>query len=617
MMRQSAHDINPATTLNWQLIRQLLPYLSEFKGRVLFALIFMILAKLATILMPFFLKEVVDMLGNETIVTPSKLALNSPAWLLTPIALILAYGFFRFINVLFGEIRDTLFSRVTERSMRRVGLKVFQHLHNLDIDFHLNRRTGGLSRDIERGTSGISFLMRFMIFNIVPTLIEISLVIVILLTGYGLAFGLITFGSVVLYVVYSIIGTNWRNKFIRAANEADSNSSSRAIDSLLNYETVKYFTNEDFESQRYDLDLVTWEQAKQKNRLSLLVLNSGQALIISGAITAMMALAVVRVQAGLLTIGDLVLINAFMMQLFIPLNFLGFVYREIKVALVNIEKMFSLLARKGKVSDDEHASELKLVNAELQFVDVSFSYHSERKIIKNLSFTVPAGQKFAIVGTSGSGKSTLVKLLFRFYDPTSGRILINGQDIRTVTQKSLRDLIGIVPQDTVLFNDTILENIRYGKPDATDQEVDEAIALAHLQQFIGQLPEKGNTIVGERGLKLSGGEKQRVAIARTILKRPPIMVFDEATSSLDSQSESSILTALNEISQGVTTVAIAHRLSTIIDADQILVIEHGKLLEQGTHQQLLQAKGKYSGLWQAQEKNQKKSRQSGGSLNNF
>ena len=601
-MKQSGYSDDPETALNWPLIRQLLPYLTEFKGRILFALVFMVLAKLATIMLPFFLKEVVDMLGNEAIVTPSKLALHSPVWLLTPLALVFAYGCFRFFNVFFGEIRDTIFSRVTERAMRRVGLKVFKHLHSLDLDFHLNRSTGGLSRDIERGTNGINFLMRFMVFNIVPTLIEISLVIIILLTSYGLAFGLITFGSVVLYIVFSIVGTNWRNKFIRAANEADSNSSSRAIDSLLNYETVKYFTNEAFESRRYDGDLVTWEEAKQKNRLTLLVLNSGQALIISAAITAMMLLAVIRVQAGLLTIGDFVLINAFMMQLFIPLNFLGFVYREIKVALVNIEKMFSLLGRKGKVSDVKAATELKLVNAELQFENVCFSYQQQRKIINNLNFTVRTGQKFAIVGASGAGKSTLVKLLFRFYDPTSGRILINGQDISKVTQKSLRDLIGIVPQDTVLFNDTILENIRYGKPEATDQEVDEAIDLAHLQQFIEQLPEKTQTMVGERGLKLSGGEKQRVAIARTILKRPPIMVFDEATSSLDSQSEASILKALNEISQGVTTVAIAHRLSTVVDADQILVLDQGELLEQGNHQQLLEAQGKYAELWQAQEK---------------
>ncbi len=603
-MRPTGQNVE-TTSINWQLIRKLLPYLGEFKSRVFFALIFLILAKISTIVMPFFLKEVVDMLGSDPITSPSKLAMNAPNWLLTPIALVIAYGFFRFTTVLFGEIRDTLFSRVTERAMRRVGLKVFRHLHNLDIDFHLNRRTGGLSRDIERGTHGISFLMRFMIFNIVPTLIEISLVIMILLTGYGIEFGLITFGSVVIYIVYSVMATNWRNKFIRAANEADSNSSSRAIDSLLNYETVKYFTNENFESQRYDKDLVTWENAKQKNRLSLLVLNSGQALIISSAITAMMVLAVIRVQAGVMTIGDFVLINAFMMQLFMPLNFLGFVYREIKVALVNIEKLFGLLDRKGKVSDSENATLLKLESAELKFEDVSFSYQSERKIIEELNFTIRAGQKFAIVGASGAGKSTLVKLLFRFYDPTSGRIFIDGQDISQVTQESLRRSIGIVPQDTVLFNDTILENIRYGKPDASDEEVAEAINLAHLRDFIGLLPEKEQTIVGERGLKLSGGEKQRVAIARTILKRPPIMVFDEATSSLDSQSEASILTALNEISQGVTTVVIAHRLSTIIDADQILVLDQGRLLEQGNHQQLLEANAKYSELWKAQGKNQK------------
>ena len=600
----NTEDSNPS--FNWTLLKNLLPYLGEFKGRVIFALVFMILAKLSTIVLPFFLKEVVDLLGDST-ADPSKLSQYSPSWLLTPFALVLAYGFFRFTNVFFGEIRDTLFSKVTERAMRRIGLKVFRHLHALDIDFHLNRRTGGLSRDIERGTNGISFLMRFMVFNIVPTLIEISLVIIILLTGYGIEFGLVTFSSVVIYITYSVIATNWRNKYIRAANEADSNSSSRAIDSLLNYETVKYFTNEEYESQRYDKGLIEWENAKEKNRRSLLVLNTGQAVIISSAITIMMAMAVFKVQAGEITVGDFVLINAFMMQLFMPLNFLGFVYREIKTALVNIEKLFSLLSREGNVADKKGSKPLNFKLGQIKFEGVNFSYHKDRKIIHDLNFTINSGQKFAIVGTSGSGKSTLVKLLFRFYDPTYGRILIDDQDISEVSQQSLRIKIGIVPQDTVLFNDTLFENIRYGLPEASDDDVRQAIKLAHLGEFVERLPEKENTMVGERGLKLSGGEKQRVAIARTILKRPPIMIFDEATSSLDSQSEQSVLSALNEISKGVTTVVIAHRLSTIVDADTILVLEQGELLEQGNHQQLLDKKGKYADLWLAQQRDKNSS----------
>ncbi|MFT5521072.1 MAG: ABC-type transport system involved in Fe-S cluster assembly fused permease/ATPase subunit [Enterobacterales bacterium] len=606
-MRSQGNTEDSSPSFNWTLLKNLLPYLSEFKGRVIFALVFMILAKLSTIVLPFFLKEVVDLLGDNTS-DPSKLSQLSPSWLLTPFALVLAYGFFRFTNVFFGEIRDTLFSKVTERAMRRVGLKVFRHLHALDIDFHLNRRTGGLSRDIERGTNGISFLMRFMVFNIIPTLIEISMVIIILLTGYGIEFGLVTFTSVVIYITYSVIATNWRNKYIRAANEADSDSSSRAIDSLLNYETVKYFTNEEYESKRYDKGLIEWENAKEKNRRSLLVLNSGQAVIISSAITIMMAMAVFKVQAGEITVGDFVLINAFMMQLFMPLNFLGFVYREIKTALVNIEKLFSLLSREGNVADKKSSKPLNFKLGQIKFEDVNFSYHKDRKILHDLNFTINSGQKFAIVGTSGSGKSTVVKLLFRFYDPTYGRILIDDQDISKVSQQSLRKKIGIVPQDTVLFNDTLFENIRYGLPEASDDDVRHAIELAHLGEFVERLPEKENTMVGERGLKLSGGEKQRVAIARTILKRPPIMIFDEATSSLDSQSEQSVLSALNEISKGVTTVVIAHRLSTIVDADTILVLEQGELLEQGNHQQLLDKKGKYADLWLAQQRDKNSSK---------
>ena len=485
--------------------------------------------------------------------------------------------------------------------MRRIGLKVFQHLHSLDLDFHLNRRTGGLSRDIERGTNGISFLLRFMVFNIVPTLLEIGLVVGLLLWNYHYAFALIVVAAVVAYVAYSVVATEWRTRFVREANRAESNSSTRAIDSLLNYETVKYFTNESFEATHYDQELSEWEQARRKNRLSLFALNGGQSLIIAASMTSAMVFAAYQVAAQAMTLGDFVLINAFMMQIFMPLNFLGFVYREMKGSMANIENMFGLLEVTPKVSDKPSAGELQVDGGTIEFRDVHFSYHPDRPILKGVSFTVPARSKVAIVGSSGAGKSTIAKMLFRFYDVGSGEVFLDGQDVREVTQKSLREHIGVVPQDTVLFNTSIFENIRYGRIDASDEQVWKAIEMAHLKAFIEQLPKREQTRVGERGLKLSGGEKQRVAIARAILKQPPVMVFDEATSSLDSQSEKSILAAIEEIASQQTSLVIAHRLSTIIDADKIIVLDAGGVAEQGSHSQLLEHGGVYANLWQLQQ----------------
>ncbi len=591
-MRHGNFEEETGRSYNWQVLSHLWPFLKESRRRVLLALLCLLLAKGAVIVIPFLLKHLVDSLDTA--------GAQLSVWALA--GLVLAYGGARFSNVFFGELRDTIFGRVTERAMRRVGLQVFRHVHALDLDFHLNRRTGGLARDIERGTTGISFLMRFFIFNIAPTLFEIAVVAVILLTNYGASFAVITLLSVFVYGLFSLRATEWRTQFVREMNEADSASNTRAVDSLMNFETVKYFTNEEFEARRYDEELARWELARRRNRLSLFGLNGGQALIIAVAQTAMIGLAGAGVRNGEMTLGDFILINQFMIQLFLPLNFLGFVFREIKGSLANIEKLFELLAVKPVVIDRRDAPDIKVERGEIRFDAVSFAYAPERPILKGVSFTVAPGEKVAVVGPSGAGKSTLVKLLFRFYDPVSGLITIDGQDISSVTQASLRRGIGIVPQDTVLFNDSLFENVRYGKPDASDEEVEDAIRLAHLDQFIASLPEGRATLVGERGLKLSGGEKQRVAIARTLLKRPPILVFDEATSSLDSKSERAILAALREISADHTSLVIAHRLSTIIDADRILVLQDGQVVEQGRHRELLEQDGHYAELWQAQQK---------------
>lgn len=595
-MRHGNFSDDSNKTINWQVVKVIWPYLLEYKQRVFLALSCLVLAKTANVVGPYLLKLIVDA-QNPT----GAALLSNSTLIIVPIALIISYGFARFINVLMGEIRDTIFGRVTERAMRRIGLQVFRHMHELDLDFHLNRRTGGISRDIERGTTGISFLMRFFVFNIAPTLIEILMISSILFYNYGIDFALIILVSVSLYILFSVVATEWRTQFIREANMADSNSNTRAVDSLLNYETVKYFTNEEYESERYDHELEAWENARRKNRLSLLTLNSGQAFIIAAATTCMVWLAASQVASGDMTIGDFVAVNSYMMILFMPLNFLGFVYREIKGSMANIEKMIELMELTPAIQDIDNAQTLQLSNASIKFDRVSFNYHSNRNILQNLSFTINSGDKVAIVGASGAGKSTIVKLLFRFYDASSGTITIDGQDISQVSQHSLRKNIGIVPQDTVLFNDSIFENIRYGMPEAADSEVEEAIRLAHLENFINQLPEGRDTKVGERGLKLSGGEKQRVAIARTILKRPPILVFDEATSSLDSRSEQAILTAIREISSGHTSLVIAHRLSTIIDADNIIVLNNGEIAEQGNHHSLLQLNGRYAEMWRIQQ----------------
>ena len=593
---------------DWKVVKSLIPYLLEFPSRVFFAMAFLILAKVANVILPIVLKGIVDGLSGQTALS-EQTALSGQAALsgevaqiiTLPLALLIAYGLLRFSTSFFGELRDVIFSRVAERGMRRIGLKVFSHLHTLDLNFHLSRKTGGLSRDIERGTSGIAFLLRFMLFNIVPTIFELALICGILLFNYSFWYVLITLIAVISYIGFSVVVTEWRLRFVREMNQMDNKSNTRAIDSLLNFETVKYFGNETYESDLYDKQLAEWEQARLRNRYSLFLLNSGQALIVALSMTAMMILAGSQVVNGEMTIGDLVLINAYMIQLFIPLNFLGFVYREIKNSMANIEQMFRLIGTEPKITDDENATELQADGGSVRFENVSFGYTDKRQILKNVSFDIPAGKKVAIVGPSGSGKSTLAKLLFRFYEVDQGNIYVNNQSVREVTQSSLRGAMGVVPQDTVLFNDSISYNIGYGNTNASTEEVCKAARLANLEHFIDQLPDGYDTVVGERGLKLSGGEKQRIAIARTLLKNPVIMIFDEATSSLDSTAEKAILESLNQAAKNHTTLAIAHRLSTIIDSDEILVLKEGQVIERGTHRSLLSQKGLYTELWQNQQ----------------
>ena len=555
---------------------------------VAFALL--ISAKLAVVAMPLALKQIVD--GLDASLNPL---------ITVPIAMVVAYGMLRFGSVFFAEARDAVFSRVTERAMRRMVLKVFRHLHSLELDFHLSRQTGGISRDIDRGSNGFSFLMRMMVFNIVPTLIEISLVAAILLFNFSIWYALVVVVCVGIYIYFTILTTEWRNRYVRETNQLDSQANTRAIDSLLNYETVKYFGNEEYEASQYDKNLASWETARLKTRMTLMILNSGQAFIISLGIILMLWLAAEDVASGAMTLGSLVMINAYILQLFMPLNFLGMVYREVRKALTDIENMFGLLKKQPKIVDQPEASDLLPQGGAVQFDSVNFAYHPDRQILKNVSFTVEAGKKVAIVGPSGSGKSTIARLLFRFYDVNSGQISIDGQPIDQVTQHSLRQAIGVVPQDTVLFNDTIYNNVAYGRPSSSRDEVLNAIELANLNDFIAALPEGVDTVVGERGLKVSGGEKQRIAIARVILKRPPILLFDEATSALDSDNEQAILHAFDSLSKDHTSLVIAHRLSTIIDADKILVMRKGEVVEQGTHTELLAQQGVYAGMWSLQQ----------------
>ncbi|MCK5714514.1 MAG: ABC transporter ATP-binding protein/permease [Nitrosomonadaceae bacterium] len=574
---------------DWKTIRALLPYLWEFKTRVALALSLLVMAKLASVAVPLVLKEIVD-------------ALDQPhSMLVLPVLLVVGYGVLRLCSTLFGEIRDAIFAKVTQRAIRRVAIRVFGHLHALSLRFHLERQTGGVSRDIERGSRGISFLLNFMLFNILPTLFEIGLVAAILLSMYDIWFSVIIFTTLVAYIALTLIITEWRMIFRRTMNDMDSKANTRAIDSLLNYETVKYFGNESWEAKRYDEHMQKWEIAAVRNQTSLAALNAGQSAIIALGMTLLMLLASDGVIKGSMSLGDLVLVNAFMLQLYMPLHFLGFVYREIKHSLADMEKMFALLTENEEIKDKSGATDLILGDAVVRFESVNFSYESNRQILFNLSFDIPAGHNIAVVGHSGSGKSTLSRLLFRFYDVTGGRILINNQDIRDITQKSLRAAIGIVPQDTILFNNSIYYNIAYGRPDASCEEIFEAAKSAHIHNFIENLPDKYETTVGERGLKLSGGEKQRVAIARAILKKPEILIFDEATSALDSKSEKAIQEELKRIASNRTTLTIAHRLSTIADADQILVLDKGSIIERGTHRELLVAKGFYAHMWELQQ----------------
>lgn len=593
----SSEPAPPPTQRNdWATLKTLIPYLWNYKWRVALALSFLIAAKFANVGVPLVLKRLID---NLTINPASPQAL-----FVLPVGILIAYGALRLSTTLFTELREYTFAKVTQRAVRTIALQVFRHLHSLSLRFHLNRQTGGMTRDIERGTRGISSLVSYTLFSILPTLVEITLVLAYLILHYDIWFTVITVVALATYIGFTVVVTEWRTHFRRTMNELDSKANTKAIDSLINYETVKYFGNEDYEARRYDEGLKHYETAAVKSQTSLSVLNTGQSSIIAIAVTLILWRATAGVIDGTMTLGDLVLVNAFMIQLYIPLNFLGVIYREIKQSLADMERLFSLLDQHREIADQPDTKELVTRGAEVHFSHVDFSYEANRQILFDVDFTIAAGTTTAVVGHSGSGKSTLSRLLFRFYDVNEGAILIDGQDVREITQSSLRNAIGIVPQDTVLFNDTIEYNIAYGKPGASKEDIVAAAKSACIHDFIISLPDGYASKVGERGLKLSGGEKQRVAIARTLLKHPAILIFDEATSALDSRAEQAIQAQLKEIAQNRTTLIIAHRLSTIADAAQILVLDHGRIVERGTHGQLLAADGAYAQMWARQQARQ-------------